>query len=75
MKDYAKAARRDGSLPLEVATLLYYASLSLARLRCGESITDFDDAALRSGLEWGARRAWADNLVRSILEEQLRALG
>jgi hypothetical protein len=75
MKDYAKAARHDGSLPLEVATLLYYTSLSLARLRCGQSITDLDDVALRSGLEWGARRAWADELVRSILEEQVRAFG
>jgi len=74
MKDYAKVARHDGSLPLEVATLLYYASLSLARLRCGQSITDLDDAALRSGLEWGVRRSWADDLVRSIFEEQLREL-
>jgi hypothetical protein len=71
LKDYARAACDDGSLPTEVATLLYFTAIALAAVRCGERITGLDDAALRAGLEWAVGLHWGDDAIRAVLREHL----
>jgi hypothetical protein len=74
LRDFAKSCRADGSLPDEIATLLYYASLALARSKHRQRITDLDDPSLRKGLDWSLRRPWLDPQTRSIFESALSSL-
>jgi hypothetical protein len=71
VKRFAKACKLngDGPLPPDVATVLYFASIVVARLRCGQRITDLDDDALRKGIEWARAQAWMDPATRSIFDE------
>lgn len=75
-KDFAKACRisADSPIPREIATLLYFASIAVARLRCGRRITALTDAAVRKGLDWALGRPWLDEATRSLCEEGLRSL-
>ena len=71
MKRFAKACTlvRDGPLPPEVATVLYFASIAVARLRCGQRITELNDQALKKGMEWAQAQTWVDPATRSIFHE------
>jgi hypothetical protein len=68
---FAKACRGnpDGPLPPEVATVLYYAAITVARLRCGRRISRLDDGALHEGLRWALEQEWLDDGTRSIFKE------
>ena len=68
IKQFAKVRRTEpeGSLPREVATALYYASLAAALVRCGQRITTLDDEALREGFEWGSTQDWVDDEMRQM---------
>lgn len=72
-KRFAKARKNDtdGPLPNEVATLLYYAAIAVALLRCQQRITSMDDAALRVGFRWVLLQGWVDDHTKSIIEEAL----
>jgi len=76
VKDFAKRNRADAapSLPAEVATVLYYAAIGAALLRCGERITGLSDDALREGLEWSLSRPWIDERLRLVAQESLGLL-
>ena len=69
VKDFAKAAKDDpdGPLPAEVAAVLYYASILVARARCGRRISALPDDALRRGAERVLAGAWVDARTRSLL--------
>jgi hypothetical protein len=75
-KEFAKASRNhpDSPLPDEVASLLYFASIVVARLRWGRRISDLDDVALGHGLRWGAEQAWVDDATRRLFREGLAFL-
>lgn len=70
-KDFGKALRRDAScgVPAGVATVIYYASIVAARLRCGKRISDLDEAALRRGVNWALAQPWLDAATRAMFEE------
>src|SRR5687768_4916926 len=53
-KRFAKARKNEpqGPLPEEVATVIYYAAIAVALLRCGRRTTSMDDAALSAGCQW-----------------------
>ena len=76
VKEFAKEHRTDAESPLprEVATVLYYASIAVALVRCGHRITRHDDATLRQGFQWGIDQAWVDEPVRNLLREGLARL-
>jgi RNA polymerase sigma-70 factor (ECF subfamily) len=76
VKDFAKENRTDPESPLgrEVATVLYYASIAAALVRCGRRITRQEDATLRQGFEWGCERPWVDERTRELLGTALRQL-
>ena len=76
VKDFAKEHRTDAESPLprEVATVLYYASIAVALVRCRHRITRYDDATLRQGFQWGIDQTWVDESVRAILREGIAHL-
>lgn len=68
-KRFAKACRNhpDGPLPVEVATVLYFALIVVARLRCdGARISALDDAALVDGMQWALAQEWLDERTRAL---------
>lgn len=74
-KEFAKASRvqLESLLPQEVATVLYYASIVVARTRLGKRISGLDDKATRKGIEWVIAQPWVDARTRGLFEEGLRA--
>ena len=67
-KRFAKTARSqpDGPLPDEVATVLYLAAIATARRKCGRSISQLDEAALRHALEWALAQPWLAASLREL---------
>jgi hypothetical protein len=75
IKDFGKsAAQEDGPLPSEVAYVLYYAAILVARLRHDEQITAMDDLAIREGAEWAIQQPWVDEATRKIYVEGIAKL-
>ena len=76
VKEFAKAARDDpdGPLPAEVAAVLYYASILVARARCGRRISALPDEALRRGAERVLAGTWIDERTRSLFVTGLAVL-
>ncbi|MFQ5495688.1 MAG: hypothetical protein ACE5EX_09950 [Phycisphaerae bacterium] len=75
-KQFAKAARADpkSSVPVEITTLLYYACIAAALVRCRERITGLDDAAIKEGFEWGRTQPWVDEATAGLFTAGLEAL-
>lgn len=72
MKDFAKLHRNIGrTLPSDVATVIYYASICLARLRCQKRISSLADNKLAQGLHWALGQSWLDPTIRALFEETL----
>jgi len=71
VKRFAKACTlvRDGPLPPEVAKVLYFGAIVVARLRCGARISELNDEALTKGMEWARAQKWVDPQTRSIFDE------
>ena len=74
MKDYGKVTRADGSLPVKVATVLYYSAIALAVTHEHHRITELDHPAIREGINWALTQYWIDDLTRSVLEAGLAGL-
>ena len=75
VKEFAKSGRTGhGSLPREIATLLYYASIAAALVRQGRRITRMEDAGLREGLRWAVGQPWVDEPTRQVLREAIEKL-
>lgn len=73
IKQFAKVARarRDSLLPPEVATVLYFASILIARHRHGVRITSLPEAAIAEGGRWIVAQPWVGNDVKSLTSEIL----
>jgi len=76
-KEFAKANRNNpqSTLPPEIATVVYFAAIVVALMRCGQRITALDDQALRQGVEWIVAQPWIDELSRSLFREALTVIG
>ncbi|HXJ55929.1 MAG TPA: hypothetical protein VNU68_04615 [Verrucomicrobiae bacterium] len=68
VKDFAKrhAKTEDGRLPEDVASMLYFASIAVALVRCGERISRLNDDKLRKGAEWALDQSWLDEATRLL---------
>jgi hypothetical protein len=77
VKEFAKLhlAQSRRLLPYEVARVLYYASVLVARLRCGERISSVSDARLREGLEWAREQPWLERWLAELFGEGEERLG
>ena len=75
-KEFAKTTRRHPHRPLPqaIATVLYYASIVVARIRCGKRITRLDDNALGFGVQWVLDQPWIDEQTKALFEEGQKAL-
>jgi hypothetical protein len=75
-KHLAKRARHRPDSPLQkISTVLYYASIVAALLRCGgRRITGLDDDALAYGVRWVLEQAWLDAYTRRLFAEALGRL-
>lgn len=75
-KEFAKGHRNqpESPLPVEVSTLLYYASVAAALLRCRQRISGLTDQALREGLEWAAALDWVEEPIHQLFAETLSLL-
>jgi hypothetical protein len=71
VKFFAKASkiRATGPLPPQVATVLYFASIVVARLRCDARITGLDDDAILKGTQWALAQSWIAHPMRALFEE------
>lgn len=71
MKDFAKACRigSESALPHEISTVLYYASILVAMMRCSRRITRLDKAALLDATQWALEQPWLDDTLRDIFRE------
>jgi len=77
VKEFAKANRNNpqSTLPPEVATVVYFAAIVAALMRCGQRITALDDQGLREGLEWVLAQPWIDEFFRPPFREALTLIG
>lgn len=77
LKNYAKSCRNDAdapALPLKVATVLYYASIMLARVRCHQRITRMSDLEILEGVDWAIGLPWLPSALRATFDECRSAL-
>ena len=72
-KDFAKAHANgaDHTFPGDVASVLYYTAIALARSRLGRKITELPDGELRRGVEWATKQSWLDDQTRTALSKSL----
>jgi hypothetical protein len=73
-KDFAKACRLSphSPLPREVASVLYFACIAAAMVRCRRRISGLTNDALTDGLHWVLARPWLDAPTRALVEESLQ---
>ena len=71
VKSFAKATIADEGqdMPEEVAQVLYYASIAVARQKCKEGVSDLTDEDFKAGLGWCLRRRWLDDGLRGLFED------
>jgi hypothetical protein len=70
-KDFAKACRLSprGPMPREIATVLYFASIAAALVRCRHRNTNLSNDALADWLRWVCSCPWLDESTRAIVGE------
>jgi hypothetical protein len=75
-KDFAKACRLspNSPLPKDIATVLYFASIAAALVRCRRRITGLSNDALTQGLRWVLGRPWLDAPTRRLVKDGLQFL-
>jgi len=72
-KDFAKACRLSphSPVPREIASVLYFACIAAALVRCRRRITGLTNDALAEGFRWVLSQPWLDAPTRSLVEESL----
>ena len=62
VKDWSKPqmSRDDGEVPRQVAGVIYFGAILLARIRFGERISDLDDKRLFAAAQWATGLKWLD---------------
>ena len=75
-KDFAKACRLSprSPVPHEIASVLYFASIAAAMVRCRRRITGLTNDALAEGFRWVLSQPWLDAPTRALTEESLQFL-
>ena len=72
-KDFAKACRLSphSPVPHEIASVLYFACIAAALVRCRRRITGLTNDALTEGFRWVLSQPWLDAPTRALTEESL----
>ena len=76
IKEFAKLVASDPqfSLPDEVAKVLYFAAITVARLQLDERISRLNDVELRYGCGWTTSRQWVPECLKQIFRKALTVL-
>jgi hypothetical protein len=67
-------SRRDHSMPLEVAQVLYDLAGALALCRCNARIIGLTDDRFRKNVNWVLAQTWIDSKLRPLLFQSLQKL-
>jgi hypothetical protein len=67
--------RRESSMPIEVAQVLYSLAGALALTRCGARIIGISDDRYRKNISWVLDQSWLDSRLRSVFLAALEQLG
>jgi hypothetical protein len=62
------------SLPEEISTALYYASLASALVHCKTHISSVDSQSFQNGLAWLSERPWINRDMQKLYLDALAAL-
>ena len=70
-KQFAKSCRLSANSPVphDIASVLYFASIVAAMVRCRRRITGLDNEEVRSGIDWALALPWLDKPTRSLFQE------
>ncbi len=68
------AVRRENSMPLEVAQVLYDLAGALALCRCGVRIIGLSDERYRKNVAWVLNQSWLDTRLRPVFFGALKKL-
>jgi len=76
VKEFAKSCRTNpnSDLPEDIATVLYYAAIAAARLRCSHAISQLSVAELHDGIEWALARSWLPDPLKPLFQATLDKL-
>jgi hypothetical protein len=75
VKQFAKANKAHPSAALrKIATVVYYASIVAAWLRCGRRISALDDHALAGGCRWVLEQSWIDPKTAALFGQGTKLL-
>jgi hypothetical protein len=71
MKDFGKACRLspESTVPREISSVIYFASIIVAMTRCSRRITKLDNEALRDAVKWALEQTWLDDVMRAVFLE------
>ncbi len=67
--------RRESSMPVEVAQVLYCLAGALALTRCGARIIGISDDRYRKNISWVLDQSWLDSRLRPVFLAALEQLG
>jgi len=67
--------RRESSMPVEVAQVLYNLAGALALTRCGARIIGLGDDRYRKNVSWVLNQSWLDTKLRPVFVAVLEQLG
>ncbi len=75
-KDFAKACRLSphSPMPHDVASVLYFASIAAALVRCRTRISGLGKTELLRGFQWVLEKNWVDAPTRALVDEAFRLL-
>ncbi len=76
VKEFAKSCRTNpqSELPQDIATVVYYAAIAAARLRCGHAISQLSVVELRDGINWALTRDWLPDPLKQLFQAATRKL-
>jgi hypothetical protein len=76
VKEFAKShlKSREGSLPRDIAKVLYFASVLAARLRRSQNITRLSDEKLLLGVNWVLEQPWLVQPLQKLFLSGRKAL-
>ncbi len=70
----ARRERREDPLPTEVATVLYFAWIAVALVRCRRRITGLGDEQVLEGIRWSLDQSWVDRKTCELLHAALSCI-
>jgi hypothetical protein len=75
-KEFAKTqmAMPESSWPVPVSHVLYLATICVAKLRCGATITQLDDASQIAAIEWAIEQPWVSETLRCLFDGYRKTL-